>query len=238
MQANALTGKAEKVAFDFLNLPIGGKLVRTPYYNNKHKRVRGGLRALVGKGKPEEIVEEALIMSMKERVNLNELDQANITKFLVDHNLGIDCSGLAYHILDTESKERGLGSIGPRLSYPLRGGMLGWLSRLIRRRYVENADTLTLAHPTNSHEVAVGDVAPGDMVVLIERGTGERNHTFIVKDVGDKEITLIHSIATPEDGKYNHGVRLEVLSKSGQLLNDLRERYRAGSICLRRLNWF
>jgi hypothetical protein len=112
------------------------------------------------------------------------------------------------------------------------------LLRFIRRRYVENTNTLTFAHPSNSSEVQPGEIAAGDMVVLIDRGTGERNHLLTVKAVEKDKVILIHSIAMPEDGKYNHGVRLEIITKSGQLLNELRERYHAGSIWLRRLNVF
>ena len=38
------------------------------YFNNSRHKVRGGFRATVGKGLPEEIVEEAIIESLKQKL--------------------------------------------------------------------------------------------------------------------------------------------------------------------------
>lgn len=236
MSVKELSDEAQKIVSDYLNLPIGGKTVRTPYYNNKHRMLRGGLRALVGKGTPREIAEEALLYSMKEKVRLQDLAPEMLTRFLVDHNLGIDCSGLAYHILDAECVSRGFGHISSHLNYPFHSSLLSRISRFVRRRYVENTDTLTLAHPSNSKEIPIHDIAPGDMIILLDKGFGERNHILIVKSVEVDKLVLIHSIANSEDGKYGHGVRTEAATISGQILNEIQERFRAKNICLRRLN--
>ncbi|HEY4504696.1 MAG TPA: hypothetical protein VJI73_02910 [Candidatus Paceibacterota bacterium] len=232
-----LSANSSKIIDDYLCLPLPGALVRTPYYNNKHKGVRMGLPALVGKGTPKEIAEEALIYATREKIDLASLDTESKQRFLVDHSLGIDCSGLAYHILDAESQARDKGSLASHLQYPLNNGILSRLGRYIRRRYAQNADTLTLAHPFNSGEIKQSDLAPGDLVVLIDRGGGERNHVLVVESVDEKKVSLIHSIANAEDGKYNHGARMENFTISDQIANEIREKFRAKSIWLRRFNW-
>src|SRR3989344_7608981 len=89
-----------------------------PYYNNAHKKVRLGLRALIGKGTPEEVSDEALLYSLREKVDLKTLTPELRKKFLIEHNIGIDCSGLAYHVLDAENKARDKGSLAGHLHYP------------------------------------------------------------------------------------------------------------------------
>ena len=60
MTINMLSPKAGQIIDKYFNLPFAGVLgVRCPYFNNARRNLRGQLRGLVGKGTPEEIVEEA-----------------------------------------------------------------------------------------------------------------------------------------------------------------------------------
>jgi len=194
-----------------------------PYFNNARSSVRFGLRALVGKGSPQEIADEALLYSLREKVNLKNLSPEQKKKFLVDHNIGIDCSGFAYYVLDAESQARGLGTLFHNLSYPFANSLFSHLGRMLRRRYVESADVSTFAHPSNSHEVKPRDVLPGDFFVRINK---DRNHMMVVTEISGGQITIAHAEARPEDGRYGHGVRTETL-----LFSQL-------ALPIHRLNWF
>ncbi len=98
---NILSSEAQKVVEKYLSLPIGAGC-QTPYFNNRRTKIRAGLRALVGKGRPEEIAEEAEMFSIRDRAGIKKMDSAALKKFLVEHNLGVDCSGFAYHVLSVE----------------------------------------------------------------------------------------------------------------------------------------
>ena len=44
---------------------------------------------------------------MREKVDISKMDEDQLKKFAVEHNIGIDCSGLVYYILDAELKAKG-----------------------------------------------------------------------------------------------------------------------------------
>lgn len=221
MQAE-LSSEARAVIKSYLSLPNLG--VVCPYYNNSRSGMRLGMRALTGKGTAQEIVDEATLYSLREKVDLKNLADKDKSRFLVDHRLGVDCSAMAYYILDAESQSRGKGAISSHMFFPLANSALSRLRRFIANRYVENAGTRTFAHEHNSHEVKPRDVAPGDFFVRINP-TG-RNHIMIVTTVNDSVISIAQSEARDEEGRYDHGVRVETVTRDH--LPDLP---------LRRLNW-
>ncbi|MEK7535910.1 MAG: hypothetical protein AAB590_02780 [Patescibacteria group bacterium] len=231
-----------------------------PYYNNKHRQVRMALRVLVGKGSPEEIAHEVLIYALREKVDFKNLTPELQKKFLIEHNIGIDCSGLAYYILDAESTARGKGTLASQLNFPSANGPFMRLGRFFRRRYVENAGVRTFAYETNSHEIPLLDITPADLIVILESGTNiSANHVLIVTQVNliqnmPTEIHYIHSIAWPVDGKFGHGVRegrIAIKNINKSLLDQTwiengkiglenftyHKASAAGSLSLRRLNW-
>src|SRR3989344_6381188 len=183
----------------------------TPYFNNSRERMRMGLRAQVGKGTPEEIAEEAQLAAFREHIDLAVLTPEMRKKFLVDHKFGIDCSGFAYHILDTESKARGLGPLHKHITFAYSNDFAHRLGRWLRRRYVENADVKTFAHTSNSHDVSLDELAPGDFFVRLE---SPPDHMILVTAVEGTEITLAQSEARPSEGRYGHGVRIETFPLS------------------------
>lgn len=206
----------------------------TPYFNNSRERMRMGLRAQVGKGTPEEIAEEAQLAAFREHVDLAVLTPEMHKKFLVDHKLGIDCSGFAYHILDAESCARGFGPLHKRLKFPYSASLLSSFGRSLLRRYTENADAKTFAHPSNSHEIPLAEIKPGDFFVRLRNQhdpESERDHIFIVAGIEGDILTVAQSRARPEDGRYNHGVCAENFN-----LTSLPPTL--ASLSLHRLNWF
>ncbi|OGH84746.1 MAG: hypothetical protein A2261_01380 [Candidatus Magasanikbacteria bacterium RIFOXYA2_FULL_44_8] len=61
-----LSPNAQKLIADYLSLPFPGVVgVRTPYFINLRADKRGQIRSLTGKGTPQEIVEEAKIISIQ-----------------------------------------------------------------------------------------------------------------------------------------------------------------------------
>lgn len=194
----------------FLHLKIGEQTVPVPYVNNKRARLRGGFRVMIGKGTPEEIAEEANILAHKAKIDLSALSNANLSAFLSDRNLGIDCSGFVYHVLNTELRARGLNGIENYLRFPYAKTIIRkWL---VKMRPVESINVATLAHEANSREVSLVDIRPGDMIVMIAaEKQSYPNHIILIHAIDYMEnipqtIHYTHSFQWPSDGKYTHGV--------------------------------
>jgi hypothetical protein len=206
-------------------LPFGKKQVSCPYFNNRRSKVRAGLRVLLGKGSPQEIVDEANLFAMREKVDLTKLDEDKLKQFLVEHNLGVDCSAFAYAILAADYKEKHNQSLSSKLFYPHAKSLLRKL--IVKLRAIENIDVKTLAHAKNSHPVALTDILPGDFIIILNSGKEHNlNHILVVYKVEvensqTKFIDYCHSFQWSTDGKYNHGIkfgRIEITDGEKSLL--------------------
>lgn len=212
---------AQKIIANYLSLPFSGVAgVRCPYYNNRRLGVRGGLRAAVGKGSPGDIVEEALILSLHDKIDLRRLNAEELTKFLVDHRLGVDCSALAYYALDAELKARGRGGIKKQLRFP---GTNLFRKLLIALRAPENTSVKTFAHPANTSVARIEDIRPGDLIIMLGSGPEhDYDHVLVAREIDKNVIHYIHSLAWTSDGRYGHGARqgkIIITNPAGGLLD-------------------
>ncbi len=201
--------KARAMIDLYLALPVGTK-PSCPYFNNKRRRSRSKLRALVGKGSPAEIAEEAAIEAKFARLDIAAMATDKLKEFLVDQDLGIDCSGFAYHVLNSHSQETRGRSIQSFVK-SARSGMFGPL--LARLRPAENLGVSSFAHEKNSSAIRASEARPGDVVTFIGTGRdGMYNHILVVTGIertadGDTRLSYAHSYAWPSDGVFGHGVR-------------------------------
>jgi hypothetical protein len=207
-----LSEPALNIIENYKNLKIGNKTVDCPYFNNKHNFVRAGLRVLIGKGSPDEIEQEAMLFAFREKCDLLNLDKEALKKFLVDHNLGIDCSGLAYYILNAEIKYKTKKTIKKYLKFPMSINPLRYILRKLRP--AENVNATVLADDKNSKVVDIKNLQPGDLIILLNSdGTAMQNHVLIIHAVekdGQNKIKTIfytHAMRWSSDGKYNHGIK-------------------------------
>ncbi len=216
-----LSTETQQIIARYLSLPFPHLTgVNAPYFNNKKSDVRGGLRVLVGKGSADDIAEEALIISLRDKLDLSGMAAEEMKTFLVDNHLGIDCSGLAYYILDAELKARGKGGLKKHLHFPTVKNPLRKL--LLKLRAVENTNVKVFADNANSSVVALADIQPGDIITMLGSGKNhDRDHMVVVRELtmnneqfppqADQPlagiINYIHSLQWSTDGKYNHGVR-------------------------------
>lgn len=171
-----------------------------PYFNNKTVARRAGLRVEIGKGSPKEIYDEVKDLSVLQKIDTSSSDTQALKKFMVENNIGIDCSGLAFYILNEESISRGRGSLGRHLHFR---------RFLARFRPVENIDVLTFIDDKNSKKISVKDVQVGDIITMV--GNVERNHILIIHQIeyqNSLPITLhyTHAITWPTDGEFGHGL--------------------------------
>lgn len=213
---STLSPAATTIISHFENLQIGGKKIRCPYFNNKRAGKRASLSVLTGKGRPQDIEEEAHILAQRERINLSIQNEEQVRAFLVDHELGIECSGFAYHVLAAEQKSKGksIRSIVPHST--------GFIRKLIARwRHLQNVNVKAFADEKNSSVISLSNVQAGDIITMLGTGdTHDLDHILIVSEVDEKTLHYIHALNWKSDGKYNHGIRrgsITINKKDGAL---------------------
>jgi hypothetical protein len=213
-----LSQKTKDLIEKYKHLPLGNRC-QTPYFNNRRRGMRGGLRGLVGKGMPEEIIEEAQIFALRDKVDINLIDEKALKAFLMSHDLGIDCSGLVYHLLNTELAARGKNKLSKQIHYPTSW----WRTCINKLRPAENINVAVLALPENTHEIKIEGVKVSDLIIML--GTGVKktyNHVLFVTHIETQDavkvIHYIHSYAWPSDGLSGTGVREGTISITNENL--------------------
>ncbi len=229
-----------------------------PYFNNKTVKARAALRANTGKGSPQEILEEIQAIIVKNHVATDALTDESLKKFLTDNNIGIDCSGFSYYILNAESEDINKGPLDKHISFVNCHGLVGKLRCSLRP--IENCDVATLAHDKNSRTISLKDVQPGDMITMIGGpDNNDRDHILVIHQVEYQnfvptKIHYSHVMAYPEDGIYGTGVKqgvIEIIKPEAGLLdqkwnengkdganNRIFIRAQKSETEIRRLKWF
>jgi hypothetical protein len=205
-----LSKPAKQKIDEFLNLALGEKTVQCPYFNNRRNKVRGGVKAKVGKGSPKDIIHEAKIELKKEGISLKKLTKSELKKFLVDSNLGVDCSAFVFYIL----KEELQASKNKNLTQELDFSDKNLLRRVISWfRPITNINVELLGNEKNSKKINLADIKPADLIFIKKFGPeNSRDHILIIHKVDYKQeklekIYYTHSFRWDKEGKYDHGVR-------------------------------
>lgn len=217
-----LSASAQKTIHDYLNLPFQGVSgVRCPYFNNARLGQRGQLKVLIGKGTPEEIVEEAKIISIqyhKDVFDKNGLFKGHldhpaeheqvecIRQFMVDNNLGVDCSGFVTNVLGQHFQETAGVDLPRKLFVTPKTNFLRWI--ISRLRPVEQISVNVYANDKNTDIVKdIQKTQPGDLVVMLNTGPNKnRNHILLIEEVSGEKIKYAHARVWSSEGKYGHGV--------------------------------
>src|SRR3989344_2168135 len=215
MNTKLLNEKALSVIDQYIHFGIGQNVINIPYYNNKRIGLHGGLPVQVGKGSPKDIYDEIQNISILEKINVKNLDSVTLKKYLVDHNIGIDCFGLAYYILNAECIGRGKSTLDKYISFTDSGGIFGRIKAKMMPE--KNISDSVLANDKNSKIVSLKEILPGDIITMIgevNKNTRDpqRNHVLIIHQVEYQNfipttLHYTHAISWPTDGEYDHGVR-------------------------------
>jgi hypothetical protein len=196
---------AEQVINEYLNLPIGGKYVKCPYHINIQKE-RVGLRVLVGKGDPGEIVKEVKVWAKLKDLDLYKANEEQIRKFMIDRSIGIDCSGFVVHVLGYWLKIQNGKRLWREVTYP-KNDLMSKLRRLLRP--IENLSANTLTSLENCESINdLNEIRPGDLLRSKGRVKNSHHISLISKvtliDGKMQEIEYVHSQRYYDD---DNGVR-------------------------------
>lgn len=102
-------------AYQQFLLPLGGKLVPTPYRRNEKGSFQKIGPEFQGKSSPETLIETTKRLAKRQKFDLDKASVEEIRNFMEKNKLGIDCSGFVYRILNylTEQvKEKPLTALG------------------------------------------------------------------------------------------------------------------------------
>lgn len=209
----------------YLHFQVGPASCSVPYFNNKTIKARAALAARVGKGKPSDILDELKDILFRKRISIDSLNSESLKKILVENNLGIDCSGFSYQILNAESEATGKGSLKKHLVLIKANNFIRKIIASLNP--VKNVDVATFASDKNSQQISLKEILPGNIITMLgNSGEGERDHILVIHKVeyvgsDPKIIHYSHSIAYPEDGLYGTGVRqgyIEINDSSNSIL--------------------
>jgi hypothetical protein len=211
MNTKTLSQRALSIIDQYLDFKIGAASCSIPYFNNKTIRARAALRVNVGKGSPREIFEEVTSLLLKDHVDQSTLTGELLKKTLTDNNIGIDCSALAYHILNAESEELKKGRLDKHIHFVNCRGLIGKIRCALRP--IENCDVATFAHDKNSTAISIKEAQPGDIIAMIGGpDNSDRDHILLIHQIEYQNfiptnIRYTHTLAYPEDGVYGTGIK-------------------------------
>jgi len=214
MNTKILSNRAIGVIEQYKHFTVGTAIASVPYFNNKTIRARGALRTYAGKGSPKDIFEEMESILTKDHIKPEQISDETLKKILTDQNIGIDCSGFAYYILNALSEDSGKGSLDKHLSFVNCTSIIGKIRCSLRP--IENCDVSTLSNDKNSHIVQNDDIKPGDLITMNNSSNDafdrERDHILIIHQVDYQnfvpfKLYYTHAVAYPEDGIYGTGIK-------------------------------
>lgn len=189
-----ITNSAAKVISQYKNLKLGRKKIRCPYYMNLQRSK--DLRAMVGKGTPEEIEMEARIWEKLKGVSFSDMNEDQIREFMVNRGIGVDCSGFVAHVINAVSRDVLKNNIWKYFK-PFNKSLLGKISYKLKPIEKLGADILT--NEENAIEININDVRPTDVVRLKWKKKNSHHILLITKTIKDengqiKTIEYTHSI--------------------------------------------
>lgn len=258
MNTKTISNHALSVIDQYSNFNYGSATCSVPYFNNKIRKIRAGLRSLIGKGSPKDIYDEIASIIIKMHADANTLTNEQLKTILTDNNIGIDCSAFVYYVLNAESIERGLGQIDKKIKFINCTGLVGKIR--CHMRPVENCDVRTFSSDLNSRIIGTKDVKVGDIITMVNSTDDNiRDHVLIIHEVTYQNymptvIKYSHAIAYADDGVYGTGIKKGLInitdnSKSiseqvwieknnDSVPNELELRAKKATTEIRRLKWF
>lgn len=211
MNTKTLSNHALSIIDQYLHFKAGTAICSVPYFNNRTIKARAALAVNAGKGSPKEIFEEVESLVVKAHTTIDALNADSLKQLLTENNIGIDCSGFAYYVLNAESQETGRGSIDKHISFVQASGFMRKIIASLNP--VKNVGVITFADDKNSRAITLKETIPGAMITMVDDADeSERDHILVIHQVEYQnfipyKIHYSHAVAYPEDGIYGTGIK-------------------------------
>ncbi len=217
---NHMTSKipesVQKIINQYKELEFSNTLkVWCPYFKN-YKKISGmKLRALSGKGTPDEIITEAKINYHIAGFNWRNSSAKEIRDFMLKRDIGIDCSGFIVWLYFFWFKYEYRKNFFKEIRQYLDGGVKRWLRLIFRPS--QNIDVKDLTSERVSYLITdLSTLWPGDMI-----RTKNGHHILVISEVmkEESEYRIAYTHSTDMYGTEN-GVRtgyIEILDKNKPL---------------------
>lgn len=179
-----IPAQVQELIDQYMGLDIAGKKVQTPYYINL-KKAKGQLRALVGKGTPEEIVEEVLIYARLRGFDLASATPDEIREFMIKQDIGIDCSGFVAQVLNYWLKLKGHSSLRSKISF---NNASLWHKFKTALRPIENIGANRMTNNDNTTPISLNEIMPGDLIRL--KGLRGGHHITVIVETTRQDNAL------------------------------------------------
>lgn len=163
-----------KTAYEQFLLNIGGKKVPTPYRINLPYQSD---RRKYGKSDPETLIKDTEDIAREQNFDLDKASVEEIKKFMQENMLGIDCSGLTYHVLNSFLKKIGQGGMA-NLGFPPASKT--------------NVETLT-SEKFASKLAGLKEARPGDIIRIGSKSPDLIQHCMVVIETNWGMVTYTHS---------------------------------------------
>jgi hypothetical protein len=144
-----------------------------------------------GKGNPKQLRNQLSKAALKEGVVLSLLSESEITRFMRKNNIGIECSGFVYQVLDAALRDTGELPLHHCFHRSERADILNLLLFRINPQRRISADMLTDLQFTKEVKM-VSEIEVGDLLRLSPRHWSGK-HVAIVVELDDHVIRYAHS---------------------------------------------
>lgn len=145
-------------------------------------------RRKYGKFNPYKLARDTKQIALEQRVNLENLSAKEIRQFMIKNQLGVDCSGFAYQMLNFLLNKLKLGN-------------------MIKNGFPKPSSTNVRILASNKFTVPikkVSDTMAGDLVTF-NRGAAKLAHVLLILDHSGQEITYAHSTGAAKDSGVQMG---------------------------------
>ena len=167
------------IKLEQLRLEIS-KYIGLPYHTNIPK-TDSPESALVGKGNAREIALKTIEYANEENIKLIDLNPQQIYNFQKKHKIGIDCSGLACHLLNFY--------FGTKIEVRRTSAEMLTSKPLSRKIPISKATTGDLIRQKSGHHLLFIVEKIGDKIIYVDsslKGRGVRYGEFDITDINFK----------------------------------------------------
>jgi hypothetical protein len=132
--------------------------------------------------------------------------QQSIRLFLIDNDLGVECSGFVTQILRAHFLENANFDLARKFYKISARRLLRYF--IAKLRPVENISVRVWADDRNTEKLRDWkQAAAGDIIVILEKKLpAVRNHIILITARDGQIIKYAHARAWSSEGRYNHGV--------------------------------